>query len=140
MTMAKQTMQIKTDGDAAQHEQLEDGEKRSWVRISTDEQLKLEAAKSFGLPVYFAGKILLQSSRNAARILRVLSEERIRQAETMSYEDLKSVKLDEKAAKRQAKLETLLKICEAREKGVIRARNILKMDEKVNKVVCKIVR
>lgn len=134
-------MQIKTDGDAAQREQqLEDGEKRSWVRISTDEQLKLEAAKSFGLPVYFAGKILLQSSRNAARILRVLSEERIRQAETMGYEDLKSVKLDEKVAKRQAKLETLLKICEAREKGVIRARNILKMDEKVNKVVCKIIR
>lgn len=58
----------------------------------------------------------------------------------MCYEDLKSVKLDEKVAKRQAKLETLLTICDAREKGVIRARNILKMDEKVNKVVCKIVR
>ena len=110
------------------------------MRISTDEQLKLEAAKSFGLPVYFAGKILLQSSRNAARILRVLSEERQRQAETMNYEDLKSVKLDEKVAKRQAKLETLIKICDAREKGVIRARNILKMDEKVNKVVCKMIR
>ena len=58
----------------------------------------------------------------------------------MSYEDLKCIKLDEKVAKRQAKLETLMKICEAREQGVIRARNILKMDEKVNKVVSKILR
>lgn len=106
--------------------------KRNWVRISTDESLRLEAAKSFGLPVYFAGKILLQSSRNAARILRVLAEERQRQAETLSYEEWINLKLEEKVAKRQAKLQTLLEICEAREQGVIRTRNILKMDEKVN--------
>ena len=58
----------------------------------------------------------------------------------MSYEDLQTLKLDEKVAKRQAKLETLMKICEAREQGIIRARNILKMDEKVNKSVRKIIK
>ena len=79
MSIEKMVMRIRTDGGAAQSvQQNDEGEKRSWVRISNEEQLKLEAARSFGLPVYFAGKILLQGSRNAARVLRVLFEERKR--------------------------------------------------------------
>ena len=57
----------------------------------------------------------------------------------MSYEELQNLKLEEKVTKRQVKLETLMKICEAREQGIIRARNILKMDEKVNKSVRTII-
>ena len=94
--------------------------------------MRLEAAKNFGLPVYFAGKVLLKSSRNAARILRVLYEERQRQAEELSYDEWKHLRLEEKVAKRHAKLQTLLEICTAREQGVIRTKNLLKMDEKVN--------
>ena len=43
-------------------------------------------------------------------------------------------------AKKQAKLESLLQVCDARENGLKTARNILKMDEKINKVVSKIIK
>ena len=53
----------------------------------------------------------------------------------MSPVDLKKARLEEVVAKKQAKFESLMQVCEARESGHISARNILKMDEKVNKKV-----
>ena len=46
----------------------------------------------------------------------------------------------EKMEKKRVKFETLLNICEAKEKGMIKARNILKMDTKVNQSVTKLIR
>ena len=47
---------------------------------------------------------------------------------------------EEKMAKKRVKFETLLDICDAKEKGLIKARNILKMDSKVNQSITKMIR
>jgi len=46
------------------------GTKRSWSRIKEDERQQLEAAVGFGLPVDFAGKIIMVKPRNFNRIMR----------------------------------------------------------------------
>ena len=54
--------------------------------------------------------------------------------------DYAQFRKQEKIAKREAKLDTLLLIAKARELGLIKKRNILKMDEKVNADVRKFLK
>ena len=107
--------------------------------MQLQDMLKLEAASKFGLPAYFAGKIVLGDYRNASRTLKVLNEERRRKAETLNPQDWQEWKREEKALKNQTKLEALLQVSQAREQGQISKRNIMKMDEKVNQKVKKAI-
>ena len=54
------------------------------MRMQLQDMLKLEAASNFGLPAYFAGKIVLGEFRNASRILKTLNEERRRKTEALN--------------------------------------------------------
>ena len=57
----------------------------------------------------------------------------------MSRELWREWKRDEKTEKEKAKLEALLQVSKAREHGIISQKNIMKMDQKVNSSVSKIL-
>ena len=113
--------------------------KRSWVRMHTDDMLKLEAATKFGLPAYVAGKIVLGDHRNASRTLQSLHEMRRRKESTLNGEVWREWNLEQKTEKQKVKLEALLQVSKAREHGIISQKNIMKMDQKVNLSVSKIL-
>lgn len=114
--------------------------KRDWIRIQQEESLLLEATSSFGLPAYFAGKVLLHKSRNAARMIRKLNENRALIRQSQEPAERLTTDLRIKQEKRGAKLEALIQISKIREQGLIKARNLIKMDKKVNKTTLKAVR
>ena len=87
------------------------------MRMQLQDMLKLEAASNFGLPAYFAGKIVLGDYRNASRTLKTLDEERRRKQETLNPLDFQQWKRDEKLLKKQTKLEAMMQISQAREQG-----------------------
>ena len=85
--------------------------------MQLQDMLKLEAACNFGLPAYFAWKIVLGDYRNASRTLKTLDEERRRKQETLNPLDFQQWKRDEKLLKKQTKLEAMMQISQAREQG-----------------------
>lgn len=95
----------------------------------------MEAAVDFGLPVDFAGKIIKMSRRNANRIMSEHWANQRAENDTIKFlsEDQRQrVFLEKSAMYKQAELDALMAVAQAREQGQIKKRNILKMDLKIN--------
>lgn len=118
-------------------------QRRVWRRVTEMERMRLEAAVKFGLPVAFAGQVVNTNLRNANRVM--FTHMSLKQAEkakmsTLSVEQQREAKEAYKATYQEGALQAVMAISEAREKGFIKKRNILKMDAKVNEQVSKYVK
>ena len=83
------------------------------------------------------------SSRNANRIMSDMNVRKNIELEHLNLLPQQQRKLileSEENSGRRATLDSLLAISKAREQGLIKKRNVLKIDEKVNKCVSKIIR
>ena len=114
--------------------------RRVWKKVSMNDRLKLECAVEFGLPVDFAGKVVGIESSNTDRIIKDLKQRRANELNALS--DQSKEQRDKylskiKQEKNEAKLQALLSVATARDSGLIKKRNILKMDKKVNEFLIK---
>ena len=109
--------------------------RRVWHKVSLNDRLKLESAVNFGLPVHFAGKVVGIESSNPDRIIKdfkVRREMEIASLEQQTPEQ-RDIYMDSmQESMNEAELQALMAVVKAKDAGVIKTRNILKMDRKVN--------
>ena len=102
----------------------------------------MEASVDFCLPVDFAGKIIKMSRRNANRIMSEHWANQRAENDTIKFmpEDQRERMFLEKSVMyKQAELDALMAVTQAREQGQIKKRNILKMDLKINTQIAKYI-
>ena len=105
-----------------------------------NDRLKLESAVNFGLPVDFAGKVVGIESSNTDRIMKDLVSRRELERAALTRKPIEQRFQYESEigdAAVEAELQALMAVSHARDEGLIKKRNILKMDRKINESIRK---